>query len=269
MRRAPTCSTRSSMRAARSPSARPNAGSSSRSPSKAWTSAIGTYQVVLRGAEKERRRTPRDRRSARRASSMSDEMRNRDIVIAEGTSRTGGRRDQVLALSGLPDKLKQAADELINQYVVSLRAAGHTDSAGEDRGQHDPPRIVTVRARTQVRRSLNAPAPARITVALVALSVRLAIGVGDGAGAVPRRRRSRVAQRHRDARARGTSPISRNSDFEIFEDGVKQQTTLLLEGAAADRARRPARHQRQHGEQARDGAGSGDRLRPPHAAAAT
>lgn len=51
--------------------------------------------------------------------SMSDEMRNRNMVIAEGTARTGGRRDQVLALSGLPDKLKQAADELLNQYVVT------------------------------------------------------------------------------------------------------------------------------------------------------
>ncbi|MGH9309217.1 MAG: VWA domain-containing protein [Vicinamibacterales bacterium] len=53
------------------------------------------------------------------SSSLSDEQRNRGMVIAEGTSRTGGRRDQVLAVSGLPDKLKQAADELINQYVVS------------------------------------------------------------------------------------------------------------------------------------------------------
>jgi Ca-activated chloride channel homolog len=52
-------------------------------------------------------------------SSMSDEERNRNIVIADGTLRTGGRRDQVLALSGLPEKLKQAADELVNQYVLS------------------------------------------------------------------------------------------------------------------------------------------------------
>ncbi|MGH9373331.1 MAG: VWA domain-containing protein [Vicinamibacterales bacterium] len=53
------------------------------------------------------------------SSSLSDEMRNRNIVIAEGTGRTGGRRDQVLAVSGIPDKLKQAADELVNQYVVT------------------------------------------------------------------------------------------------------------------------------------------------------
>jgi VWFA-related protein len=52
------------------------------------------------------------------SSSLADEMRNRNIVIAEGTSKTGGRRDQVLALSGLTDRLTQVADELTNQYVV-------------------------------------------------------------------------------------------------------------------------------------------------------
>jgi VWFA-related protein len=52
------------------------------------------------------------------SSSQADEIRNRNIVIAEGTSKTGGRRDQVLALSGLTDRLNQVADELTNQYVV-------------------------------------------------------------------------------------------------------------------------------------------------------
>jgi VWFA-related protein len=53
------------------------------------------------------------------AQSLSDEMRNRNQVIAEGTSLTGGRRDQVLAESGLSDRLLQLADELLNQYVVT------------------------------------------------------------------------------------------------------------------------------------------------------
>jgi VWFA-related protein len=53
------------------------------------------------------------------SASDSDEMRNRNIVIADGTSMTGGRRDQVLAESGLTDKMQQVADELMNQYVVS------------------------------------------------------------------------------------------------------------------------------------------------------
>jgi len=48
-----------------------------------------------------------------------DEMRNRGIVLSEGPERTGGRREQVLADSGLPDKMRQLADELLNQYVVT------------------------------------------------------------------------------------------------------------------------------------------------------
>lgn len=53
------------------------------------------------------------------SSSLSDEMRNRNIVIADGTERTGGRRDQVLSVNGLPDRLKQVADELTGQYLVT------------------------------------------------------------------------------------------------------------------------------------------------------
>jgi VWFA-related protein len=53
------------------------------------------------------------------AASDTDEMRNRNIVIADGPAMTGGRRDQVLAESGLSDRLIQVADELTNQYVVS------------------------------------------------------------------------------------------------------------------------------------------------------
>ena len=55
----------------------------------------------------------------RPSDSISDEMRNRNIVIADGTSRTGGRRDQVLTPSALPEKLRKVADELTNQYVVT------------------------------------------------------------------------------------------------------------------------------------------------------
>ena len=53
------------------------------------------------------------------SSSLDDEMRNRNMVIAEGTSRTGGRREQVLALMAIPEVLKQLAVELTNQYVVT------------------------------------------------------------------------------------------------------------------------------------------------------
>jgi VWFA-related protein len=51
--------------------------------------------------------------------SMSDEWRNLNMVIAEGTKNTGGRRDQVLAISGIPEALLRVADELNNQYVVT------------------------------------------------------------------------------------------------------------------------------------------------------
>lgn len=50
---------------------------------------------------------------------MSDEMRNRNLVIAEGPERSGGRRDQLLSVMTIPDKLKEVADELLNQYVVT------------------------------------------------------------------------------------------------------------------------------------------------------
>lgn len=81
--------------------------------------------------------------------SNTDEMRNRNLVIAEGTQRSGGRRDQLLADSAIPDKLKQVAADLSNQYVVSY---------GRPETLIPPQRIevsvtrpgVTVRARTRV-----------------------------------------------------------------------------------------------------------------------
>ena len=53
------------------------------------------------------------------SSSLADEMRNLNMAIAEGTERTGGRRDRVLAISGLSEALPRVADELLNQYVVT------------------------------------------------------------------------------------------------------------------------------------------------------
>jgi Ca-activated chloride channel family protein len=51
--------------------------------------------------------------------SMADEMRNRNQAIALGTERTGGRRDNVIALTAAAAKMKQLAAELINQYQVT------------------------------------------------------------------------------------------------------------------------------------------------------
>ena len=42
------------------------------------------------------------------SSSMSDESRNRNDVLAEGTERSGGRRDQLLAESGIPEALPRS-----------------------------------------------------------------------------------------------------------------------------------------------------------------
>ncbi len=52
------------------------------------------------------------------ATSLADEMRNRGMAIAEGTKRTGGRRDQLLVDSSIPEAMRRLANELLNQYVV-------------------------------------------------------------------------------------------------------------------------------------------------------
>jgi VWFA-related protein len=83
------------------------------------------------------------------SSNMSDEMRNLNMVIAEGTKRTGGRRDQVLATSGIPEALLRVADDLNNQYLVTY---GHPERLiPADKLQVTVSRPgVTVRARTKV-----------------------------------------------------------------------------------------------------------------------
>ena len=53
------------------------------------------------------------------APSNTDEMRNRNLVLAEGTAQTGGRRDQLLAPMAIADRLQQLAGELLNQYAVT------------------------------------------------------------------------------------------------------------------------------------------------------
>jgi VWFA-related protein len=50
---------------------------------------------------------------------LSDEIRNRNQVIAAGTERTGGRRENVIALTAAAPQMKQLADELLHQYVVT------------------------------------------------------------------------------------------------------------------------------------------------------
>jgi VWFA-related protein len=49
----------------------------------------------------------------------TDELRNRNMVLSEGTEQTGGRREQLLSAMALEDRLQQLAGELVNQYVVT------------------------------------------------------------------------------------------------------------------------------------------------------
>jgi VWFA-related protein len=53
------------------------------------------------------------------SASQSDEMRNRNVVISDGPQRSGGRREQLLSVMAIPDELKEVADELLNQYVLT------------------------------------------------------------------------------------------------------------------------------------------------------
>jgi hypothetical protein len=53
------------------------------------------------------------------SSSLADEMRNRQIVLAEGTEQTGGRREQLLTDMALPGALQKIGEELLKQHVVT------------------------------------------------------------------------------------------------------------------------------------------------------
>ena len=78
----------------------------------------------------------------------SDEIRNKSLVIAEGTEKTGGRREQLLSEMGIADTLDELADELLNQYRVTY---GRPDALV-------PPDEVDV---TRRRSRASPPAPGR------------------------------------------------------------------------------------------------------------
>jgi hypothetical protein len=50
---------------------------------------------------------------------ISSEGRERALTLSKGTEDTGGRYDNVLAASALSDRLKQVANELTHQYLVT------------------------------------------------------------------------------------------------------------------------------------------------------
>jgi hypothetical protein len=83
------------------------------------------------------------------SASMADEMRNLNQTIAEGTKDTGGRRDQVLATSGIPEALLRVADDLLHQYVVTYGRPERLIPPEKLQVTVSKP-DVTVRARTKV-----------------------------------------------------------------------------------------------------------------------
>jgi hypothetical protein len=54
------------------------------------------------------------------SSDISDDARNRSVVLDQGTSSTGGRLDHILTSMALRGKLKQVADDLTHQYLVTF-----------------------------------------------------------------------------------------------------------------------------------------------------
>jgi VWFA-related protein len=53
------------------------------------------------------------------AATVSDELRNRGLLLSEGTKETGGRYDQLLSPMAIEERLQQLAGELLNQYRVT------------------------------------------------------------------------------------------------------------------------------------------------------
>ena len=54
------------------------------------------------------------------SSDTDDDARNRSIVLDQGTTTTGGRLDHILTSMALRGKLKQVADELTHEYLVTF-----------------------------------------------------------------------------------------------------------------------------------------------------
>jgi hypothetical protein len=53
------------------------------------------------------------------STSLSEEARNRNMVLDEGPRDTGGRREELLTSQALASKLTQLADELTHQYKIT------------------------------------------------------------------------------------------------------------------------------------------------------
>lgn len=83
------------------------------------------------------------------AATVSDELRNRGLLLSEGTKETGGRYDQLLSPMAIEDRLQQLAGELLNQYLVTY---GRPDTLiPPEKVQVTSTKVgATARARTRV-----------------------------------------------------------------------------------------------------------------------
>ena len=77
------------------------------------------YQPVLEAVEKAGAAFHSVMLTDRGEDPLTDEIRNRNLVIDLGTKKSGGRRDTLLTSMAFSARLKQLAGELQNQYVVT------------------------------------------------------------------------------------------------------------------------------------------------------
>lgn len=91
---------------------------------------------------------------------MNDEMRNRNIVLVEGSDNTGGRRDTLISPLAIPDRLAQLAAELSSQYVVTYSRPDMLIPP-ERMGVSVRQPGLTVRAPTRAPAQTRAPVPPR------------------------------------------------------------------------------------------------------------
>jgi hypothetical protein len=84
-----------------------------------------------------------------RANQLQDEIRNRNVVLDEGTRGTGGRRDQLLSSIAIKPALLELATELQHQWVITYSRPESLIPPDRVRVEAKKPGL-TVRARTRI-----------------------------------------------------------------------------------------------------------------------
>ena len=201
-----------------------------------------------------------------------EQARDRAYVFDQGTSQTGGRRQDLLSSMALAPGLDQVAEDLASQYKVGVRPPGRADSTesrARDRREasgHDGPRHAGAsrdadRVETRgVDGCLAFPCPPRPAPRRGGAGRRLLPGSRPGAAGataqLPLGDRRGLAQRHRDGSERairhGRAPGRLHRLRRRHAAGDQVLQSVEPAGGAVD----PARHQREHGRQDRHRAGS-------------